>query len=202
MWYPATHSGDDTISCCTLLLIHKQIIIIGEKLAFGSLWLLMIRDAYLGPTQPHTSLHHTMRLLGNSSLWLPGIGGGLWINGENTPAGTQCSGQACSPPLQSNQNRKESKIWKICGNNFPGPTQLLEGRQNQPGFREIRISQQRHWRDECEDLQVFVCVGGRQLCALQAPSADTPCSLLYCCSRALTFCSWFTKFFPKNLSKH
>lgn len=78
-----------------------------------------IKAVYLGPQQ-HTSLLHTKWLLGNSTLWRPGIGGGLWINGESTTVSTYCPGQAAA-----HRYSRTKKILKNENLNTLGPTPRL-----------------------------------------------------------------------------
>lgn len=121
---------------------------IAQKMAFGSLMAPdenVIRAVYLGPQQ-HTSLHHTMWLLGNRTQWQPGIGGGLWINGENTSVSTQCSGQAAAHRYITVPRKERFSKWE--NYKHPRAHTITRGEQNYWGSREIHVAKQKGWREE------------------------------------------------------
>lgn len=121
-----------------------------------------IRAVYLGPQQ-HTSLRHTTRLLGNRSLWQPGIGGGLWINGENTSVSTECSGQAATHRYSKTKKREDFFLnERNIYNNCLCPTQLLEASRITEALE--KYAKWRGWREEWAWKMLWftsVCLCGR-----------------------------------------
>lgn len=110
-----------------------------------------------------------MWLLGNRTLWKPGIGRGLWISGENTsvhsvPAKLQ-------PTATVYQEREDCRDERNL--NILSPTQLLKenGIDKALCLKLERLEGGKYERHD--GLQVFFVWEG-QICSLQAPSAYTP----------------------------
>lgn len=171
-----------------------------EKMAFGRLRAPdedVIRAVYLGPQQ-HTSLHHTTRLLGNRSLWWPLIGGGLWIDGENTYVSTECSGQAAAHCYSKTKKGKILKNERNILNHCLSLAQSLKASRISVSPNKCMSQSGEVWgRNEYErhgGLKVCVCVGGTAPHPPGSFSWYPLCSSMYflCCSRTLTLNWYFT----------